>query len=64
MFHSITIKKMSFQGDDAEFDAVLKAVAKKMELTGHHIIGNQAARKRFEAMLAKRAVTLRAPCAG
>ena len=44
--------KNALQGDDAEFDRQLKLLAKKMQLIGHHLIGNQAAKKRFEAMLA------------
>ena len=44
--------KNAFQGDEAAFDERLKAVNKKMELIGFHLIGNQSAKKRFEAMLA------------
>ena len=44
--------KKVFQGDDGAFDDRIKAVNKKVELIGFHLIGNQAAKKRFEAMLA------------
>ena len=44
--------KNALQGDDAEFDRQLKPLAKKMQLIGLHMTGNQNAKKRFEAMLA------------
>ena len=49
---NLRITKIVFQGEDDLFDKQHQILQKKMELLGHHLTGSQAAKKRFEAMLA------------
>lgn len=50
--HNLKINKAAFQGEDTTFDQQIASLQKKMEMIGHHLVGSQSAKKRFEAMLA------------